>query len=44
MNETEAILSKKQNNYKGLEYKLLKEMAFELAEISNYVSITYNTI
>jgi len=37
--ETEAILSKKQNNYKGLEYKLLKEMAFELAEISNYVSI-----
>lgn len=37
--ETEAILCKKQNNYKGLDYTSLKEMAFELAEISNYVSI-----
>lgn len=37
--EEEAIKSKKDYNYQGLSYTLLKDMAFSLAEISNYVSI-----
>ena len=37
--ETEAIASKKNNNYQGFDYQILKEMAFELAKISNYVNI-----
>lgn len=37
--EEEAINSKKEYNYSGLDYSLLKEMAFELAKISNYINI-----
>lgn len=37
--EEEAIKSKKDLEYKGLSYSLLKDMAFELAKISSYVSI-----
>ncbi len=37
--EEEAINSKKDFDYKGLPYTLLKDMAFSLAEISSYVSI-----
>jgi len=37
--EEEAIKSKKDCNYTGLDYSLLKEMAFELAKISNYINI-----
>jgi len=37
--EEEAINSKKDSEYSGLEYSLLKEMAYELAGISNYVNI-----
>lgn len=37
--EEEAINSKTKSDYIGLEYKYLKEMAFELASISNYVNI-----
>jgi len=37
--EEEAINSKKNKDYHGLEYQYLKEMAFELASISNYVNI-----
>jgi len=37
--EEEAINSKKEYNYRGLEYSKLKEMAYELAGISNYINI-----
>ena len=37
--EEEAINSKKQPNYQGLSYDKLKEMAFELADISNYINM-----
>jgi len=37
--EEEAVETKKNNLYKGLEYNLLKEMAFEIAKISNYINI-----
>ena len=40
--EKEAILCKKENNYQGLPYNLLKDMAFELASISNYINININ--
>lgn len=40
--EEEAITSKKNPNYQGLSYQILKDMAFELAGISNYVSININ--
>lgn len=38
--EEEAILSKKNREYQGLTYQQLKEMAFELADISNYVNMS----
>ena len=38
--EEEAIKSKKNNHYTGLTYTSLKEMAFELADISNYVNMS----
>ena len=38
--EEEAIESKKDWNYQGLSYQKLKEMAFELADISNYVNVS----
>ena len=38
--EEEAINSKKSYNYQGLSYELLKEMAFELADISNYINMS----
>ena len=38
--EEEAINVKKNINYSGLTYELLKDMAFELADISNYVNMT----
>ena len=38
--EEEAINEKKTSNYNGLSYQNLKEMAFSLAEISNYVNIS----
>lgn len=38
--EEEAIFSKKNSEYQGLSYQQLKEMAFELADISNYVNIS----
>lgn len=37
--EEEAIKSRKENNYQGLIYKDLKDLAFELASISNYINI-----
>ncbi len=37
--EEEAIKSKTESNYNGLPYSKLKEMAFELAGISNYVNV-----
>lgn len=37
--ETEALNSKKNSAYNGLNYKSIKEMAFELADISNYINI-----
>ena len=37
--EEEAINSKSNNNYQGLNYTKLKEMAFSLAEIANYVNL-----
>ncbi len=37
--EFEAIKTKKDYSYKGLSYENLRNMAFELAEISNYVNI-----
>lgn len=37
--EEEAIKSRKQTNYNGLIYQNIKEMAFELASISNYINI-----
>ena len=40
--EEEAINSKKQQDYCGLKYNELKEMAFELASISNYINININ--
>ena len=40
--EQEAINSKKLRDYKGLKYAELKELAFELASISNYVNININ--
>ena len=38
--EEEAIKVKKDTYYSGLPYELLKEIAFELADISNYVNMT----
>lgn len=38
--EEEAIKSKKDIDYNGLDYPKLKEMAFELADISNYVNMS----
>ena len=38
--EEEAIKSKKNRDYEGLSYNLLKEMAFELADISNYINMS----
>ena len=38
--EEEAIKSKKNGTYEGLSYNLLKEMAFELADISNYINMS----
>ena len=38
--EEEAINAKKDITYSGLTYDQLKEMAFELADISNYVNMT----
>ena len=40
--EKEAIKAKTDSKYNGLDYKDLKNMAFELASISNYVNITIN--
>ncbi len=40
--EQEAILSKKESNYQGLTLAKLKDMAFELASISNYINININ--
>ena len=37
--EEEAIASRKNNDYRGFSYQTIKEMAFELASISNYVNI-----
>lgn len=37
--EMEALNSKKNRDYNGLSYKSIKEMAFELADISNYINI-----
>lgn len=37
--EEEAINSRKNSNYNGFKYATIKEMAFELAGISNYVNI-----
>ena len=37
--EEEAIDSRKNNDYKGFSYQTIKEMAFELASISNYINI-----
>lgn len=37
--EEEAINSRKDINYNGLEYQTIKDMAFELASISNYINI-----
>ena len=38
--EEEAIKAKKDYNYQGLSYDKLKEMAFALADISNYVNMS----
>lgn len=38
--EEEAIKTKKDYNYQGLSYDKLKEMAFALADISNYVNMS----
>ena len=38
--EEEAINSKKSYDYQGLPYESLKEMAFELADISNYINMS----
>lgn len=38
--EEEAIKVKKNYNYQGLSYDKLKEMAFNLADISNYVNMS----
>ena len=38
--EEEAINSKKNYDYQGLPYESLKEMAFELADISNYINMS----
>lgn len=38
--EEEAVKSKRDYNYEGLNYTELKEMAFELADISNYVNMS----
>ena len=38
--EEEAIKVKKNYNYQGLTYESLKEMAFELADISNYINMS----
>lgn len=38
--EDEAIKIKKNYNYQGLAYESLKEMAFELADISNYTNMS----
>lgn len=40
--EQECLNSKKLTSYKGLPYSKLKEMAFELASISNYVNLSIN--
>ena len=37
--EEEAINSKKDSNYTGLSYDSLRSMAFELADISNFINI-----
>lgn len=37
--EEEAINSRKNRDYQGFKYNIIKEMAFELASISNYVNI-----
>ena len=37
--EEEAIASRKNNDYRGFSYQTIKEVAFELASISNYVNI-----
>lgn len=37
--EEEAIKSKKDSKYNGLTYSKLKELAFEIASISNYINI-----
>ncbi len=38
--EEEAIKCKKDSNYQGLSYDLLRQMAFELADISNYINMS----
>ncbi len=38
--EQEAIKNKKHKDYNGLSYNNLKEIAYELAEISNYINIS----
>ncbi len=38
--EEEAIKCKKNSDYTGFEYNILKEMAYELANISNYINIS----
>ena len=38
--EEEALNSKKNYNYKGLSFEKLKELAFELADITNYVNMS----
>lgn len=38
--ESEAIKSKSDLKYQGITYQDLKEMAFELASISNYISVS----
>ncbi|MCM1053065.1 MAG: DNA polymerase III subunit gamma/tau [Ruminococcus sp.] len=40
--EEEALNSKRNSDYQGLPYKSLKEMAFEIASISNYINININ--
>lgn len=37
--EEEAINSKKEPNYQGLSYENIRSLAFELAQISNYINI-----
>ena len=38
--EEEAIKCKKDSNYQGLSYDLLRQMAFELSDISNYINMS----